>query len=160
MRRFVCAVSAGIVLIATAIGWTEDAKTSQQKPSPEICKLLADVEENFSRGDAKGLAACWTPSGDFVGPAGERVAGRDHIEKAFRGFFASRKDVEMKLQPTSFRVVNEGLALVDAASEVKPAPPGGEGEALLSLVLVKGEQGWQIESARETIGRARRRPRN
>ena len=66
----------------------------------------------------------------------------------------------MKLQPTAFRMVNEGLALVDALSEVKPAPPGGEGDCLLSLVLVKGEQGWRIEAARETIGRALCRPRS
>ena len=154
MRRFLCVLSAGIVLSATAIGWAEDAKTADQKPGPEIRKLLADIEENFSRGDANGVAACWTPTGDFVGPAGERIAGRGNIEKAFGKFFADHKDVQMKLQPTAFRMVNEGLALVDALSEVKPAPPGGEGDALLSLVLVKGEQGWRIESAGKRDGRA------
>ena len=71
MRRFLCVLSAGIVLSATAIGWAEDAKTADQKPGPEIRKLLADIEENFSRGDANGVAACWTPTGDFVGPAGD-----------------------------------------------------------------------------------------
>lgn len=153
MRRFLCAVSAAIVLMAPATGLAEEAKTADGKPSPEVRKLLADVEENFSRGDAKGLAACWTPSGDFTGPAGERVEGRDNIEKAFRGFFAGRKDLQMKLRPSSFRAVNEGLALVDAVAEVKPAAGAAADEAVLSLVLVKRDDQWQIESARETVGR-------
>ena len=153
MRRFLCVLSAGIALMATATGLAEEAKTADGKPSPEIRKLLADLEDNFSRGDAKGVAACWTPSGDFVGPAGERVEGRGNIEKAFREFFAGRK-VQLELRPASFRVVNEGLALVNAVSEIKPAPAGDSGEALLSLVLVKRDGQWQIESAREALARA------
>ena len=153
MQRFLRALSAAIVLTATAAGAADDAKTADGKPSPEIRKLLTDLEDNFSRGDAKGLAACWTPSGDFVGPAGERIAGREKIEKTFRDFFAERKNVRMTLRPTAFRVVNEGVALVDAVSEVKPAPAAGEGEARLSLVLVKRDEQWRIESARETLAR-------
>ena len=160
MQRFLCAVSAGMVLMATATGLAEDAKTADQKPSPEIRKLLTEVEENFSRGDAKGLAACWTPSGDFVGPAGERVEGRDNIEKTFRGFFAGRKNVQMKLQPASFRIVNEGLALVNAISAVKPAKAGPAEEALLSLVLVKRDDQWQIESAAKPLAAGLRKPRS
>ena len=46
--------------------------------------------------------------------------------------------------------MNEGLALVEAVAEVKPAVATG-GAPVASFVLVKQNGRWLIESARETI---------
>jgi uncharacterized protein (TIGR02246 family) len=155
MQPVFVAVSAGILLIASGMGFAQDAKTEGQRPIQEIRKLLTDVEENFSRGDAKGLAACWTPTGDFSGPAGEKVEGREAVERAFSEFFAVRKGRTLKLGVLSVRTAGENLALVDVLPEVKPPTAEDGGEAILSLVLVKRAAGWMIESARETAsGRA------
>ena len=86
MQRLLAALSAGILLVAAGNAFAQDAKTAAPTTSPEIRKLIAQVEEGFSRGNAKELAACWTPRGDFTGPAGQRVEGRENIEKAFRDF--------------------------------------------------------------------------
>ena len=48
------------------------------------------------------------------------------------------------------RLVNEGLALVEATAEVKPAAATG-GAAVSDFVLVKPNGRWLIESAHETI---------
>jgi uncharacterized protein (TIGR02246 family) len=150
MQRFLGAVSAGILLFTTVSGFAADTKTAGPRPIPELRALLTAMEESFSRGDAKELAACWTPSGDFTGPAGERVEGRPNIEKAFRDFLAVRKNSKLKLQVVSLRLANDGLALVDTIPEVQPASRSTD-MAGLSLVLVKREGRWLIESARETL---------
>ncbi len=97
MQRLLAALSAGILLVAAGTAFAQDTKTAAQTPSPEIRKLLSQVEDGFSRGDAKGLAACWTPGGDFTGPGGQRVEGRENIEKAFREFFSSHPSAKLKL---------------------------------------------------------------
>ena len=101
MQRLVSIVSAGLLLVMAGNSSAQDKETAGQRPIPQIRKLLTAVEESFSHGDAKGLAACWTVGGDFSGPAGERAEGRQNIEKAFRGFFASHQNATMKLQIAS-----------------------------------------------------------
>jgi uncharacterized protein (TIGR02246 family) len=150
MRPFLGAISMGILLVATGTSLAQVTKTDGQRPLQEIRKLFTEVEESFGRGDAKALAACWTPGGDFSGSTGERIEGRENIEKAFREFLAVRKNATLKIQVVSARVANEGLALVDTLPEVKPPSADDAGDAILSMVLVKRAGRWLIESARET----------
>lgn len=147
MQRCLTIISAGILLVSVRTGAAQEA-TTQAKPIQEINQLLAKMEAGFTRQDAKGLAACWTATGDFVGSEGERAEGAQNIEKAFQQFFAARPGASLKLHVASLRVAGKDLALVDAVSEVKPA----KGEAAigqLSLVVVKRDDHWRIESARE-----------
>ena len=117
---------------------------------PAILALLARLETGFASGDAKGLAACWTEDGEFVGPAGERADGREGLEKQFAEAFAARKTPgKLQLRMDHLRVVNKGLALVEAVAEVKPPVAGGA--PTTAFVLVKQGDQWLIESARETI---------
>jgi uncharacterized protein (TIGR02246 family) len=149
MQRFLSTVSVGLILITAGISSAQDTGTAGQRPIPQIRKLLTAVEESFSHGDAKGLAACWTANGDFSGPAGERAEGRENIETAFRKFFATHKGSTMKLKVASLRLASEDLALLDVISAVKHAGAQDASESTLSLVLVKRDNRWLIESARE-----------
>jgi uncharacterized protein (TIGR02246 family) len=151
MQRHWSLIAAAVFLIATDTGYSQDNQRSTPRPSQEIRKLLERAEDSFSRGDAAGLADCWTASGDFAGPGGDRIEGRENIEKVFREFFATHKDQKLKLHVASFRMVGDDLVLLDAVSETKPEPAEGAGESsLLSLVLLKRDGHWLIESARET----------
>ena len=151
MQRLLWLVPAIVLLVTAGTALAQDAKTGVADSSPEVRKLLTEMEECFGRGDAKGLAACWTHEGDFVGPTGERVAGRSDIEKAFQQYLAARKDSKLQMQVVSFRLVTPDVALVEAISEVKPMPATAGGEPRSALTLVKHDGRWLIESARETI---------
>jgi uncharacterized protein (TIGR02246 family) len=109
---------------------------------------LKQVETAFANSDAHALAACWTPTGEFIGPGGASADGREAIEKLFREAFADHKPAKLLLHVQRFRLVNDGLALVDAVSEMKPAVATG-GTPLASFVIVKRDGRWMIESARE-----------
>jgi uncharacterized protein (TIGR02246 family) len=158
MQRLLCAVSIAAFFVTTGIGFAEDTRTPLQKAEPEIRKLLTELEESFNRRDAKGLAACWTPHGDFVGQNGERVEGSDNIEKGFRESFAARKDSRLQILIMSVRVISDGVALVDAIAAVKPQATITTGEPAFQLVLVKRDDHWLIETARDTISRVSRQP--
>ncbi len=141
-------VRGGLAVLLAVVGAAavnaEDAAAQRQA----IVALLNRVETAFASGDAAGLAACWTPKGEFVGPSGNSAEGRDGIEKLFKEAFAAHKQAKLLLHIQRFRVVNDSLALVDAVAEIKPAMPT-PGTPLASFVIVKQDGRWLIESARE-----------
>jgi uncharacterized protein (TIGR02246 family) len=151
MQRLLCAVFANALLAAAGIVSAQDTQTAGQKTIPEVRSLLTEMEACLNRGDAEGLAACWTAGGDFAGPSGERVEGRQNIQKAFQELFAAHKNSKVKLRIASLRVASEDLVLLDMIAQVKHVPTESTTEdSLLSLVVVKRDGRWLIESARET----------
>jgi uncharacterized protein (TIGR02246 family) len=153
MQRISCAVSIAVFFITAGICLAEDAKTAEQKSGQEVRKLLTEMEESFNRHDAKGLAACWASQGDFVGQNGERIEGRENVEKGFVAAFGARKDSKLRLLVQSLRVIGEDFALVDAIAAVTPQTTIATGEPAFQLVLAKRDGRWLIESARDTMNR-------
>ena len=152
MRCVVRAASVMMLVAAAGIAGAQEKRPDPPGAGREIRQLLTAMEDSFQRGDAKGLAACWTPKGEFVGPTGERVEGRDHIEKAFQAFFAARQGARLHLQVAAVRLVSDDVALLDATAAVTPLPAAGDAPCS-ALVLVKRDGRWWIESARETSNR-------
>ena len=152
MQRLIDSLSAVllVVLFATAIR-ADDRPVGKITPTKGILALLTQLETGFNQGDAKSLAACWTENGEFVGPAGARVEGRENIEKQFKDVFAARKEAgKLQIHINHMRPVNESLALLEVTAEVKPAMATG-GVMVSDFVLVKQNGRWLIESAHETI---------
>jgi uncharacterized protein (TIGR02246 family) len=120
-----------------------------------VLSLLTQLETNFNEGDAKGAAGCWTENGDFVGAGGASAEGREAIEKQFAQAFAARKGGKLQMQILHFRLVNDSLALVDAVPEIKLAAANSPAPAArtATMVIVKQNGRWLIESAHETSGR-------
>jgi uncharacterized protein (TIGR02246 family) len=140
-----------IVMVLVAVPFARAAeKPGEKSQGGEIRKAIATLEEIFNRGDAKSLATCWTPDGEFVGPRGERIDGRAKIEGAFRDFLAAHPTSKLRLGVVSWRLVADDVALVDLVSEMTPAPEGLEAEPASTAVLVKREGRWLIGSMHET----------
>jgi uncharacterized protein (TIGR02246 family) len=152
MQRLLAAM-ASIVLVTPLVSFAQDAPAPKQKPEQEVRKLLGVLEDAFNRGDARAVAACWTTGGDFTGRTGQRVEGRDNIEKAFQQFFTARTNSTLNMHVMTLRMADPTLALADVLAEVKPAAARLGGEPVLSLVMVKRGDTWLIESARETPNR-------
>ena len=152
MQRLFALACAVVLVLPAGVAFAQGKKAGEPAANQEIGKLLSEMEDSFNRGDAKALAACWTPGGEFVGPGGERMEGREDIEKGFQAAFAANKNTRLALRVLSLRVVSEGVALVDAVAEVQPVPASGESNS--ELVLVKRDGRWLIDSARDTIRHA------
>ena len=138
-----------LVVLAKAAG-ADEAVAGGPTPRQAILDLLTHMETSFNQADAKTLAACWTENGEFVGPAGTRADGREGIEKLFLDAFAASKKSKLKFHVNHMRLVNEGLALVEAVADVKPAGASG-GDPVAAFVLVKQNGHWLVESVREAL---------
>lgn len=141
-----------VLLVAelAAPTFAEDKPESGGADRQAILALLKQVETGFDAADSKGLASCWTESGEFAGPGGARTDGRESIEKLFQDAFAARKGSKLQLHLLHLHLVSESLALVEAVADVKPAPATG-GSPVADFVLVKKDGRWLIESAHEMI---------
>src|SRR5262245_3768726 len=74
--------------------------------------------EAFNKGDAKAVAAFWTPDGDYVDQVGRHIKGRAAIEKLYEKVFAARKGAKLTITVASARLVTPDVALEDGTTQV------------------------------------------
>lgn len=111
---------------------TRPALAEQPKGDPKdkeaIAKAAEAFIEAFHKGDAKALAAFWTPDGDYTDQTGRHLKGREAIEKAFRSFFAENKGLKVRIEGDSLRFVTPEVAIEEGTSFVLspdgPRPAG------------------------------------
>jgi uncharacterized protein (TIGR02246 family) len=130
------------------------AARADDTPSPDEQALQKKAEAfvaTFNKGDAKGLAAFFTPDADIVDPEGHATRGRAAIEKLYQGYFAENKGAKLTIFVQSVRVARSDLALQDGLTEVIPANGAPPSAARYSVVYGKRDGDWYLESVREAI---------
>lgn len=103
----------------------------------------------FHKGDAKALAAAWTPDGDYVDQGGKHLKGRAAIEKGFQSFFAENKGLKLRINIESLRFVTPDLAIEDGLTEVLSPDGTPPSRARYTIVHVKKDGQWQLASVRD-----------
>ena len=145
-QRFTLA-TLGVALFCAHAAWAQPAK------NPEEDVLLKRTEAfvaTFNKGDAKALAAFFTPDGDMVDPEGQHIKGRKAIEEVYQQYFAATKGAKLFIHITSVRVVRPDLAVEDGLTEVV-RPDGPPSAARYTVIYVKQDGQWYLESVREAI---------
>jgi uncharacterized protein (TIGR02246 family) len=151
MPRHYAILSIVMALAAATIAAAAD-KAGEKSSEDDIRGAIAALEGSFNRGDVKSLAACWTPEGDFLGPSGERIVGREKIGAAFRDFFAAHPTTKLRLNVASWRLLTDNVAMVELVPQMTPIPDSLEAEPASSVVLVKRDGKWLIENMHEAVG--------
>jgi uncharacterized protein (TIGR02246 family) len=145
-QRFTLA-TLGVALFCAQAAWAQAAK------NPEEDVLLKRTEAfvvTFNKGDAKALADFFTPDGDMVDPEGQHIKGRKAIEEVYQQYFAATKGAKLFIHITSVRVVRPDLAVEDGLTEVV-RPDGPPSAARYTVMYVKQDGQWYLESVREAI---------
>jgi uncharacterized protein (TIGR02246 family) len=106
--------------------------------------------EAFDKGDARALAAFWTPDGDYTDQTGRHLKGREAIEKAFQGFFGQNKGLKVRIESESLRFVTAEVAIEDGTTFVLHPDGAPPSRARYTIVHVKKEGEWLLSSVRET----------
>ena len=130
MKRSAIVAAAAVLLstITPLLAAKDQGGQSRARPSKSSSP---PIESAFNRGDAKALAACWTPGGDLVGFDGQRTEGRGQIEKRFAEFLSANKGLKLDLSIVSIHLVGDSAAVVDAVAEVSPPPARDAGRAAI-----------------------------
>jgi uncharacterized protein (TIGR02246 family) len=152
MRTVHCSVwMLSLALVVSLIG---ASATRAEGPSAEqqatIAKKAQAFIDAFQKGDAKALAAFWTPDGDYADVDGHVVKGRKAIAEDFARQFAENKGLTLRIEVASVRFPTPDTAIEDGVTTVV-APDGGVPDrARYTNFLVKKDGEWLLESVRES----------
>ena len=153
MKRPITLLTLSLAMLGLALCFTPWARTDDKKnPEEDILQKRAEAfVATFNKGDAKGLAAFFTPNADLVDPEGRHTKGRKAIETTYQKYFAENKGAKLTIHIDSVRLARPDLALEDGLTEVVPAHGGPPSAARYSVVYVKHDGEWYLESVREAI---------
>jgi uncharacterized protein (TIGR02246 family) len=152
------ALALGLAAILALGGFVADGKSpsgaggrrAEENEQPAKGRR-ADFIAAFNKGDAKAVAAFWTPDATYVDQVGREYKGREAIERLYEKVFAARKGAKLTIHVTSDKQVTPGVVLEDGITEVTPAEGGPGTAARFSAVLVKKDGEWYLQSVRDAV---------
>jgi len=115
----------------------------------EITQTAQAFVDAFEKGDAKAIAALWTPDADFIDVEGRVLKGRAAIEKDFAQVFSENKGLKVRIDVGSVRFIGSDMAIEDGTSSVLAPDGTAPSRARYTNVLVKKDGKWLISSVRE-----------
>jgi uncharacterized protein (TIGR02246 family) len=138
-------------LIYTFSAWAVET----DKPTisnPVIDQVFAKYEKAFNAGDAKAIGALWEKDGEFVDPMGNRIVGREAIEKLFQDFFKMNPGRKLILKLLSLKEEESGkVVITQIIPVISPPLPGEPGQNKATIVLVRSGENWLIEGVKESL---------
>lgn len=136
--------------LACALGSSTILRAAEPDPQEAaITKTAEAFVEAFHKGDAKALAAFWTPDGDYVDADGRVLKGREAIEKSFAELFAINKGLKLRIDVANLKFPTPDLAIEDGTSSVIAPDGSAPSRARYTNVLVKKDGQWLLSSVRE-----------
>jgi uncharacterized protein (TIGR02246 family) len=129
-----------------------DAPKADQ-PKPGEGKRAQEFIAAFNKGDAKAVAAFWTPDGSYVDQLGREYKGREAIEKLYAKVFPGQKGAKLTIHVTSIKQLAPDVGIEEGITEVTPAEGGPGTTARFNAVLVKKDGEWFFESVHEALAR-------
>jgi uncharacterized protein (TIGR02246 family) len=117
-------------------------------------ELIGRLERAWNEADGQAFGEPFAPDADFVDIRGEHHRGREAIAASHQAIFDSiyeGSSVEYEL--TGARELSNDviLAHATAALSAPSGPLAGEHSSVLSLVLVRGGDGWEIAGFHNTL---------
>ena len=122
-----------------------------QQDKEAIQKTIESYIEAFNAKDSKALASHWAENGDYVNASGAQIKGREAIQKEYEQFFAMAKQPTMEVTITSIYFASDTLVIEDGFREVSVAPNRPASRIRYTLIHVKEDGKWLIQSVRDAV---------
>lgn len=138
----------GIVFSTVTFASAAD-ENRQAADEAKIRKAVESYVAAYNQGDAKALAAFWSPEAVYTNPvSGEQVVGREAIEQQFSSIFAGAKGSKLTAQTNKVQFVSPNVAVEQGtATVIRPEQPPEESE--YTAVYVKRDDKWMLDRVTE-----------
>jgi uncharacterized protein (TIGR02246 family) len=146
MKRVILTVA----IVALGLAPVAGAEANRQAADEAaIRKAVESYVAAFNQGDAKALAAMWSPEAVYTNPlSGDQVIGRAEIEKQFAGIFADAKGTKLEAKTDSVRFVSPNVAVEQGIAKVI-RPDQAPEESEYTAVYVQREGQWLLDRVTE-----------
>lgn len=113
---------------------------------------VAQFVKAYNAGDAKGVAALFTPDGQTVDKEGNEAVGREAIAETFGELFAAAPQKRIEVFVDSIRFLGPDLAVEVGTTKETPAPNEPPEYDRYTVIHVKRDGKWQMALARDEEG--------
>jgi len=145
---YVCLALGGVSLgIAQQLARAGDEAPASQEENAIRAADLAFMQD-YSKGDAKALAARFTEDAEVIQSNGARFQGRALIEQRLAETFAACPGVTLEITPESIRFLSPDVVKEEGRTMLKPTQGAPEVRQHTALLVRKNGQ-WLISSIRE-----------
>ncbi|MBI3863359.1 MAG: SgcJ/EcaC family oxidoreductase [Planctomycetia bacterium] len=110
----------------------------------------------YNKGDAKAVAAHFTPDAEYVDEQGNVFEGRQAIEESLTAFFVENPGSQLEVTIDTIRVVSPGVAIEDGTTTLTHPAGGPSDFSRYTTVHVKTHGKWLTASSREHAPKNRR----
>jgi uncharacterized protein (TIGR02246 family) len=146
MKRVLLTVAMLAWSLASAVGAEADRQAADEAA---IRKAVESYVAAFNQGDAKALAAMWSPEAVYTNPlSGEQVVGRAEIEKQFAAIFADAKGAKLEAKTDSIQFVSPSVGIEHGTAKVI-VPDQAPEESEYTAVYVKRDDQWLLDRVTE-----------
>ena len=146
MKRVILSAAMLAAGLASAV-WAEN--DHQAADEAAIRKAVESYVAAFNQGDAKALAAMWSPEAVYTNPlSGEQVVGREAIEQQFAGIFADEKGAKLEAKTDSIQFISPSVAVEHGTAKVITAEQAAD-ETEYTAVYVKRDAQWLLDRVTE-----------
>ena len=123
-------------------------------------ELIGRLQRAWNGADGKAFGEPFAPDADFVDVRGEHHRGREAIAAGHQAIFGSiYEGSTVAYELSGARELSDGVILAHStgALRVPFGPLAGEHDAVQTLVLVRGGDGWKIAAFHNTLVAPQRR---
>ncbi len=144
--RYFLSFVVALALVSTTQGWL---CADQAEDEAAIRASVAAYVVAFNQGDAKAIAAKWSPDAVYTNPmTGDEVSGRKAIEEQLVEIFKDAKGTKIAVDVNSIRFVSPSVAVEEGTASV--LRPGAEPDVTVyTCVYVKSDGNWLVDRMTE-----------
>jgi uncharacterized protein (TIGR02246 family) len=140
---------------ATSSARDDDKAKPASDHSADEAAIRANIDrfvKAYNAGDAKAVAALFTPDGEVHDKAGNEAEGREAIEKTFAKVFQEMPEKNIEVFVESIRFIGSDLALEVGTTKETPEPNEPPDIDRYTVLHVKRDGKWQMAMARDEEG--------
>jgi len=152
------ALALGLAAVVAVFGYMSTGKTPAEPEEAKIKEKDHPAKERreefiaaYNKGDAKAVASFWTEDATYIDQVGHEHKGRQAIEKLYEKVFAENKGAKLAIHVTASKMVAPEVLLNDGYTSVSPENGDPPTTARFSVVLVKKDGKWFLESVRDSV---------
>jgi uncharacterized protein (TIGR02246 family) len=113
---------------------------------------IAQFVKAYNAGDAKAIAALFTPDGEAWDKDGNEAEGREAIAQTFTEMFTTMPKRQIEVKVESLRFIGADLAMETGTTKETPAPGEPPEYDRYTVLHVKRDGKWQMALARDEEG--------
>jgi len=146
MKRVMLTAAMMACVLASAVAAEADRQAADEAA---IRKSVEAYVAAFNQGDAKALAAMWSPEAVYTNPlSGEQVVGREAIEQQFAAIFTDAKGAKLEAKTDSIQFVSPSVGIEHGTAKVI-VPDQAPEESEYTAVYVKHDDQWLLDRVTE-----------